>query len=117
MASKNQASITLFLSLNLLLFALKSAKYSTDRSAKCSTGILKFGACTNLLNDLVSVIIGITPKSSCCSLIDGLVDLDAAVCLCTAIKADIVGIHLDIPIYVNILLNVCGKKYPTGYTC
>ncbi|XP_015068463.1 14 kDa proline-rich protein DC2.15-like [Solanum pennellii] len=109
MASKNQASITLFLSLNLLFFTLVSAD--------CSTDILKFGACTNILNDLVGVIIGTTPTSSCCSLIGGLVDLEAAVCLCTAIKADILGIHLDIPISLNILLNVCGKNYPTGYTC
>ncbi|XP_004235150.1 14 kDa proline-rich protein DC2.15 [Solanum lycopersicum] len=109
MASKNQASITLFLSLNLLFFALVSAD--------CSTDILKFGACANILTDLVGVIIGTTPTSSCCSLIDGLVDLDAAVCLCTALKADVLGINLDIPLSLNILLNVCGKKYPTGYTC
>ncbi|XP_015069140.1 14 kDa proline-rich protein DC2.15-like [Solanum pennellii] len=109
MASKNQASITLFLSLNLLFFALVSAD--------CSTDILKFGACASILTDLVGVIIGTTPTSSCCSLIDGLVDLDAAVCLCTALKADVLGINLDIPLSLNILLNVCGKKYPTGYTC
>ncbi|XP_062180699.1 14 kDa proline-rich protein DC2.15-like [Phragmites australis] len=42
----------------------------------------------------------LTPKpfgghDPCCSLLDGLVDLEAAICLCTAIKANNLGINLN----------------------
>ena len=123
MASKtiaSQSSVPLFLSLNLLLFAVVSGTNDTGNCVgsqqTCSIDTLKLGVCANILN-LVNVIVGSPPTLPCCSLIQGLTDLEAAVCLCTAIKADILGIHLDIPISLNILLNVCGKKYPTGYTC
>uniref|UniRef100_A0A8I6YJ03 Hydrophobic seed protein domain-containing protein n=1 Tax=Hordeum vulgare subsp. vulgare TaxID=112509 RepID=A0A8I6YJ03_HORVV len=51
------------------------------------------------------------------SLLGGLTDLDAAVCLCTAIRANILGIKLNVPIDLTLLLNQCGKKCPTNFTC
>ncbi|KAF9670751.1 hypothetical protein SADUNF_Sadunf13G0101300 [Salix dunnii] len=43
-----------------------------------------------------------------CNLIDGLVDLEAAVCLCTRVRADLLGlIKLDIPVAVEI--NATGR--------
>ncbi|KAL7165107.1 hypothetical protein ACSBR2_040898 [Camellia fascicularis] len=45
----------------------------------------------------------------CCSLIGGLADLEATICLCTAIKANALGINLDVPISLGLLLNYCGK--------
>ncbi|MBA0801749.1 hypothetical protein Gohar_012097 [Gossypium harknessii] len=53
----------------------------------------------------------------CCSLLDGLVDLEAAVCLCTAIKANILGINLNIPVSLSLLLNVCSKNVPSNFQC
>ncbi|KAH0686193.1 hypothetical protein KY284_016746 [Solanum tuberosum] len=131
MALKNQASITLFLSLNLLFFALVTG---TDNCGTCGNGggsgnggggggqgkcpidALKLGVCANVLN-LVNVVVGSPPTLPCCSLIQGLVDLEAAVCLCTAIRANVLGINLNIPLSLSLVLNNCGRNPPTGFTC
>ncbi|KAG1354478.1 14 kDa proline-rich protein DC2.15 [Cocos nucifera] len=127
MASKPSASAALFLALNLLFFALASAcgtcpsptppKPSPSPSkGKCPMNTLKLGVCADVLKALV-VNIGKPPKKPCCTLLEGLVDLEAAVCLCTALKANILGIKLNIPIDLSLLLNYCGKKEPKGFQC
>ncbi|XP_019068265.1 14 kDa proline-rich protein DC2.15-like [Solanum lycopersicum] len=123
MASKtiaSQSSVPLFLSLNLLLFAVVSGTNDTGNCVgsqqTCSIDTLKLGVCANILN-LVNVIVGSPPTLPCCSLIQGLTDLEAAVCLCTAIKANVLGINLNVPLSLSLILNTCGKKYPTGFTC
>ncbi|GFP85462.1 14 kDa proline-rich protein dc2.15 [Phtheirospermum japonicum] len=85
--------------------------------AKCPKDTLKLGVCANLLNDLLHLVIGTPPKSPCCPLIEGLADLEAAVCLCTAIKAKVLGIDLNVPVSLSLLLNYCGKKVPSGFQC
>ncbi|CAF1825506.1 BnaCnng34320D [Brassica napus] len=35
----------------------------------------------------------------------GLVDLEAAACLCTALKANVLGIKLNVPVSLSLLLN------------
>jgi hypothetical protein len=45
------------------------------------------------------------------------VDLDAAICLCTAIKANVLGISVNADVDVRILLNYCGKTCPADFTC
>ncbi|XP_010258985.1 PREDICTED: 14 kDa proline-rich protein DC2.15-like [Nelumbo nucifera] len=136
MASK-AASIALLLAFNLLFFTLVSSTYvpcppppkkHTPKLPKpgpkyppvypsCPRDTLKLGVCANLLNDLVHLVVGTPPKYPCCSLIEGLADLEAAVCLCTAIKANILGIHLNVPVSLSLLLNYCGKKVPSGFQC
>ncbi|KAK9052312.1 hypothetical protein SSX86_028941 [Deinandra increscens subsp. villosa] len=83
----------------------------------CPIDTLKLGACANVLNGLLNLVIGSTPKTECCSLIGGLADLDAAVCLCTAIKANVLGINLNVPVSLSLLLNYCDKKVPSGFQC
>ncbi|CAI9755358.1 unnamed protein product [Fraxinus pennsylvanica] len=120
MASKSNTSIALFLLINLLFFSLVNAwspKPPKPSKGKCPRDSLKLGVCADLLNGLLNITIGTPPKTPCCSLIEGLVDLEAAVCLCTAIKANILGIHLDIPLSLSLLLNVCSKKVPKGFIC
>ncbi|CAI0392489.1 unnamed protein product, partial [Linum tenue] len=65
---------------------------------------LKLWVCDHVLN-LVNVTVGAPPVKPCCSILDGLVDLEAALCLCTAINANILGINLNIPISLSLLLN------------
>ncbi|WMV20223.1 hypothetical protein MTR67_013608 [Solanum verrucosum] len=109
MASKtSHPSVALFLSLNLVLFALVSGTNDTDT--------LKLGVCANILH-LVNVVVGSPPTMPCCSLIQGLTDLEAAVCLCTAIRANVLGINLNVPLSLSLILNSCGKNPPTGFTC
>lgn len=83
---------------------------------KCPKDTLKLGVCANVLG-LVKIEIGKIPTDSCCSLLDGLVDLEAAVCLCTALKANVLGINLNVPINLSLLLNYCGKSVPEGFQC
>ncbi|KAE9459420.1 hypothetical protein RHGRI_020156 [Rhododendron griersonianum] len=89
----------------------------TPPKATCPKDTLKLGVCANLLNDLVHLVVGTPATSPCCSLIEGLVDLEAAVCLCTAIKANVLGINLNIPVSLSLLLNYCGKTVPSGFEC
>lgn len=131
MASKALAATALLLALNLLFFTLVSStsvpcppppkpKHHHKKppaKAVCPKDTLKLGVCADLLNDLLHAVVGTPPKSPCCSLIGGLADLEAAVCLCTAIKANVLGIKLNVPVSLSLLLNYCGKKVPTGYQC
>ncbi|KAK6926405.1 Hydrophobic seed protein domain, partial [Dillenia turbinata] len=84
---------------------------STAKPATCPKDTLKLGVCANVLEYLLKIKIGTPPKTPCCSLIEGLVDLEAAVCLCTAIKANVLGLKLNIPLSLSLLLNYCGKKF------
>ncbi|XP_060186111.1 lipid transfer protein EARLI 1-like [Lycium barbarum] len=90
---------------------------SLSSQDKCSIDTLKFGVCANVLDNLLGVRIGNPSKKSCCSLIQGLVDLDAALCLCIAINANVLGINLNVPISLSLLLNACDKKVPSGFQC
>ncbi|XP_057810808.1 14 kDa proline-rich protein DC2.15-like [Salvia miltiorrhiza] len=125
MATKRFTSLALFLLLNLIFFSLATAwtppspkpKPEPSNGDSCPRDALKLGICADLLGGLLNVTIGTPPKTPCCSLIDGLVDLEAAVCLCTAIKASILGINLNVPLSLSLLLNVCSKKVPKDFVC
>ncbi|XP_022758872.1 14 kDa proline-rich protein DC2.15-like [Durio zibethinus] len=133
MASKSShASLALSFGLDILFFSLVSASGycpppkskpnptpspSPSGEGKCPRDAPKLGACAHLLGGLLNVTIGTPPVQPCCSLIQGLADLEVAVCLCTAIKANILGINLDIPVSPSLLLNVCPEKVPSDFQC
>ncbi|CAD6209084.1 unnamed protein product [Miscanthus lutarioriparius] len=75
----------------------------------CPRDALKLGVCASVLG-LIKAKVGLPPTEPCCPLLDGLVDLEAAVCLCTAIKGNVLGIHLNLPIDLALVLNHCGKR-------
>ncbi|KAM7512113.1 hypothetical protein LguiB_010988 [Lonicera macranthoides] len=84
---------------------------------KCPKDTLKFGVCGDWLG-LVHEAIGAQPSSQCCALLTGLADLEAALCLCTAIKANMLGVvNINVPIALNLVINSCGKKIPQGFSC
>jgi len=126
MASK---AFVLFLAVNLVLLSVASAyspygatsttstQTTTPRSpGGCSLDLLKLGVCADVLG-LIKAQVGTPPALPCCSLLQGLVDLEAAVCLCTAIKANVLGIQLNLPINLSLILNYCGKSVPSGFQC
>ena len=93
---------------------------------------LKLGACASVLGGLLSLELGqeqqqqgsSSPSGStsttqpCCHLLGGLADLDAAVCLCTALRANVLGVvQLSLPVELSVLVNSCGKKLPQGFQC
>jgi len=125
MASK---AFVLFVAVNLVL-GVASACYSPDCSTpstptpttpgsigQCPINALKLGVCADVLG-LVQAQVGAPPALPCCSLLKGLVDLEAAVCLCTAVKANVLGIKLNLPINLSLILNYCGKNVPSGFQC
>ncbi|KAK4431634.1 proline-rich protein DC2.15 [Sesamum alatum] len=136
--SRNASNLFLFM--NLLCYALVATACSNCRSPSSpsltppngggssgrggsgggSSGsggdALKLGVCANLLGGAAGVVVGNPPTTPCCTLLSGLADLEAAVCLCTAIRANVLGINLNIPVSLSLLLNACGRT-PTGFTC
>lgn len=95
----------------------KAPLTSPVKPAKCPRDTLKLGVCGDWLG-LVHEVIGTKPSSECCALVKGLADVEAALCLCTAIKANVVGIgKLKIPIALSLIVNSCGKKVPKGFVC
>ncbi|CAA7054423.1 unnamed protein product [Microthlaspi erraticum] len=87
-------------------------------SGNCPIDTLRLGVCGNVLSGLLNVRLGQPSVQPCCSLIQGLADLDAAVCLCTALRANVLGINLNVPISLSVLLNACNKNnLPSGFQC
>ncbi|KAM3409629.1 hypothetical protein ACQJBY_002112 [Aegilops geniculata] len=129
---------TLALAASLLLLAVSteaacpsknkptpSASTATSGSGggKCSVDALKLGVCADVLglgDGLTNLMAGSwsTGKKPCCELVDGLADLDAAVCLCTAIKANVLGVvDVGLPLQLGLLVSHCGRKLPAGFQC
>ncbi|CAJ1782980.1 unnamed protein product [Sphenostylis stenocarpa] len=95
----------------------KSATPPSSAPQKCPVDTLKFGVCGSWLG-LVRESIGTKPSEKCCTVVKGLADLEAALCLCTAIKANVLGpVKLKVPVAVSLLINACGKKVPSGFVC
>ncbi|KAG2573842.1 14 kDa proline-rich protein DC2.15-like [Panicum virgatum] len=126
-----KASVALFLAVNMVVFAVASATCgggcptpSTPSTptptpasrGRCPRDALKLGVCANVLG-LIKAKVGVPPAEPCCPLLEGLVDLEAALCLCTAIKGNILGINLNLPVDLSLILNYCGKTVPTGFKC
>lgn len=86
-------------------------------SGKCPINTLKLLACVDALNGLVHAVVGAKPSLVCCPLLQGVADLDAALCLCTAIKAKALGLNLVIPIAIEVLVNECHKNVPESFQC
>ncbi|KAK9102053.1 hypothetical protein Sjap_019307 [Stephania japonica] len=83
----------------------------------CPRDSLKFGVCADVLG-LVDLVIGAKPSSKCCALLDGLADLEAAACLCTAIKANVLGIiKVEWDVALSALVSTCKKSIPDGFKC
>ncbi|KAL0425821.1 UNVERIFIED_CONTAM: putative lipid-binding protein [Sesamum radiatum] len=129
MAGVNQ--ILALIILNFILFTCVSSHYvpcppksttsppSTTpiKPVKCPKDTLKFGICGDWLG-LIHEVVGVKPSSKCCALVEGLADLEAALCLCTALKANVLGVvKVEIPVALSLVVNSCGKKVPEGFVC
>ncbi|XWS49088.1 hypothetical protein CRYUN_Cryun13aG0133600 [Craigia yunnanensis] len=102
MDAKRSSSTILLLAINLLFFTLRCSE---------ARGLCQVAEWNNWWS-------GREPsRYSLLPVLSGLVDLEAAVCLCTAIKANVLGINIDIPISLSLLINTCGKKLPSDFIC
>ncbi|PKU77159.1 36.4 kDa proline-rich protein-like [Dendrobium catenatum] len=88
---------------------------TTPPAVKCSLDILKLGLCLNVLGGLVQV--GLAPvEIYCCPVIEGLLESEAAACLCAAIDLKVLNLNIYIPLALQVLI-ACGKDPPPGYFC
>lgn len=123
MALKSSRVVPLLILINFILCTSVSSQKvpyppkAPSTSKKCPKDTLKFGVCGSWLG-LVTEVIGTKPSTECCTLVKGLADLEAALCLCTAIKANVLGvIKLEVPVALTLLVNGCNKKVPEGFVC
>lgn len=129
MGCRGSKAVALFILLIITLSSLASSHEAPcpptspsplpvpKKQAKCPIDTLKFGVCGSWLG-LVTEVVGTKPSKECCTLIKGLADLEAALCLCTAIKANVLGVvKLKVPVAVSLLVNTCGGKVPEGFVC
>jgi hypothetical protein len=82
----------------------------------CPIDTLKLNACVDVLSGLLHLVIGKEAKAKCCPLLQGVADLDAALCLCTTIRLRLLNINIYLPIALNLLIT-CGKHPPRGFQC
>jgi hypothetical protein len=116
--------LVLFLAVNLAILASAAhacAPYCPTPSPPpppltCSVNTLKLKVCANVLN-LLKLNLPVPENEECCPLLSGIANLDASVCLCTAIKSEILGIKLNVLADFTLLLNKCCKTFPDNYTC
>ncbi|KAK1324933.1 hypothetical protein QJS10_CPA01g02734 [Acorus calamus] len=106
--------------------------------AACHAVTLKLGGCSDLLNNIGGLgnaihvgsgglglgnVVGLgngilgSGGSSCCSTLKSLPKVDAAVCLCLALKSNVLGSNLDILKSLGSVLSGCGCAIPAGFIC
>ncbi|XP_030452630.1 14 kDa proline-rich protein DC2.15-like [Syzygium oleosum] len=86
-------------------------------AAACPKDTWKLGVCRDLLGGVMGGIIGTPTSSPCCALLKGWANLEVVECLCAAIKANWLGMHLNISIAWSTIISTCGTSVPPGYKC
>ncbi|OEL38490.1 hypothetical protein BAE44_0000491 [Dichanthelium oligosanthes] len=121
---KQQQAVVLAALVVLLLLSLGVAPAAAcgghpfpNPASKCSLNAVKLGVCADVLDGLIHAVVGGPPKEPCCSLISGLADLKAAICVCFVINANVLGVNLDVAVDLTLFVNYCGRKVPAGFTC
>ncbi|CAL1414665.1 unnamed protein product [Linum trigynum] len=82
----------------------------------CPIDTLKLGACVDLLGGIVHIGLGGPVVNKCCPVLAGLVEVEAAACLCTTLKIRALNLSIFVPLALELLIT-CGKSPPPGYTC
>ncbi|KAL0727654.1 hypothetical protein Bca4012_023747 [Brassica carinata] len=105
-------SLAILLFLNLIFFSYTSSQGTCPRDAlqlkPCIDGIIQYD----------QLKFGDQVLMPCCSLIhEGLSDLEAVACICTALKEGVRSFVPDLPTSITLLFNFCGKKAPKDIKC
>lgn len=82
----------------------------------CPINALKLGLCVDLLGGLVHIGLGNPVENVCCPVLQGLLELEAAVCLCTTIRLKLLNLNIFIPLALQVLAT-CGLTPPPGFVC
>lgn len=84
--------------------------------ATCPIDALKLGGCVDILGGLIHIGLGDPAVNECCPVLNGLLELEAAACLCTTLKIKALNLNIYVPLALQLLVT-CGKTPPPGYTC
>ncbi|CAN6476625.1 unnamed protein product [Victoria cruziana] len=88
----------------------------TSTTSSCPVNALKLGACVDVLGGLVHLGLGDPVENACCPLLQGLVELEAAACLCTSLRLKVLNLNIYLPLALQLLIT-CGKTPPPGFIC
>ncbi|WVZ60293.1 hypothetical protein U9M48_010338 [Paspalum notatum var. saurae] len=81
-----------------------------QRGNPCPTNALAdLKVCADVLV-LLKLKINVPQSQQCCPLLGNLVNLDLAACLCAAIRLSVLGIPVNLPLDVPLVLNYCGRN-------
>ncbi|KAF5946054.1 hypothetical protein HYC85_016282 [Camellia sinensis] len=89
----------------------------------CPIDTLKLGDCVDHFVGLVHMGLGGSVNvrntlvaDQCCPVLQGLVEIEAAVCLCTTLQLKVLNLNNFVPTALQLLVT-CGKTPPPGFTC
>ncbi|GLJ25609.1 hypothetical protein SUGI_0490560 [Cryptomeria japonica] len=99
-----------------VLFIVMIMSWTPTSTANCPVNAVKLGACVDLLSGLVHVSAGDPVANQCCPVIQGVAALEAALCLCTTIRAKVLGLNVLLPVALSLVAS-CGKTVPAGFKC
>ncbi|KAL2341416.1 hypothetical protein Fmac_009356 [Flemingia macrophylla] len=111
MGSKGVASVNLLLILNLILFSMVSS--DTTVAPPPAQECPELGLC---VNNVLGIIGSPSPSAQCCSLLGGLLQINATVCICDKVRVNILGIPIVLDVDVIALVNLCNHN-TTGIIC
>ncbi|KAG1327919.1 14 kDa proline-rich protein DC2.15 [Cocos nucifera] len=83
----------------------------------CPRDTVKLGVCWSLLGKTERLVIGHPLGSKCCALLEGLTDVEAAACLCTTLKENLLGVNIKWSVALSLLVSPCKKEIPDGFKC
>ncbi|GLJ25718.1 hypothetical protein SUGI_0492480 [Cryptomeria japonica] len=93
-----------------------SSPSSGGNSSSCPLNAVKLGACVDVLGGLVNATIGDPAVNKCCPVIQGVLEIEAALCLCTTIRAKVLNLNIILPIALELFVQ-CGLTPPPGFKC
>ncbi|GJM96416.1 hypothetical protein PR202_ga13247 [Eleusine coracana subsp. coracana] len=110
-ASTNKSrAAAFFLAAALLFSAGVDVASAQSRGNPCPTRALAdLKVCADVLV-LLKLKINVPANQQCCPLLGNLVNLDLAACLCAAIRLSVLGIPINLPLDVPLVLNYCGRN-------
>ncbi|XP_057833252.1 36.4 kDa proline-rich protein-like [Cryptomeria japonica] len=93
-----------------------SSSSGRGNSSGCPLNALKLGACVDVLGGLVNATIGDPAVNKCCPVLQGVLEIEVALCLCTTIRAKVLNLNIILPIALELFVQ-CGLTPPPGFKC
>lgn len=109
-ATASTAALLLAVALLLSSPAAVVVVRAQQRGNPCPTNALAdLKVCADVLV-LLKLKLNVPQNQQCCPLLGNLVNLDLAACLCAAIRLSVLGIPVNLPLDVPLVLNYCGRN-------